>query len=84
MQDDIELNITEKKNPYNHLIYGLAIAFIFDSVLLFYPNVVSCGVAYWGEILLFLGVFVFVLLYRQYTTYVFMIVDSTIKIQLIK
>ena len=65
MQDDKELIITEKKNPYNHLIYGLAIAFIFESVLLFYPNVVSCGVAYWGEILLFLGVFVFGCIYNK-------------------
>ena len=65
MQDNKGKIITEKNNPYNYLIYGLAITFIIESVLLFYPPLVSCGVTYWGEILLLLGTFVFGCIYNK-------------------
>ena len=55
MQDNKELISYEKNNRYNYLVYGLSIAFIIESVLLFYTNAVSTGVTYWGEIFLFFG-----------------------------
>lgn len=44
MQDNKELISYEKNNRYNYLVYGLSIAFIIESVLLFYTNAVSTGV----------------------------------------
>lgn len=65
MQDNKELISYEKNNRYNYLVYGLSIAFIIESVLLFYTNAVSTGVTYWGEIFLFLGIFVFGCVYNK-------------------
>lgn len=55
----------EKNNRYNYIVYGLAIAFIVESVLLFYPEVVSTGLTYWGEVCLLIGIFVFGCVYNK-------------------
>lgn len=65
MQDNKKPSIYVTNNRFNYLVYVLTIAFIIESVLLFYPNAVSSGVSYWGEICLFLGMLVFSCIYNK-------------------
>lgn len=43
----------------------MAIAYIIEIVLLFYPDVVSTGLTYWGEVCLLIGMFVFGCVYNK-------------------